>query len=96
MLDKTKQDWRTLAADIDMDGRAFINGQYRHALAGDTRATMNPADGQKLVDVANCGIEDADEAVKLARATFESGVWAAMAPADRKMVLVRWSELIMD
>ena len=96
MLDKTTQDWRTLAADIEIDGRAFINGQYRHALAGDTRATMNPADGQKLADVANCGVEDADEAVKIARATFESGVWASMAPADRKMVLVRWSELILD
>jgi acyl-CoA reductase-like NAD-dependent aldehyde dehydrogenase len=96
MLDKTKQDWKSQAADLAIEGRAFINGRYQEALAGETRATMAPADGRKLADVANCGIEDADRAVEVARATFESGVWSAMAPADRKMVLVRWAELIED
>jgi acyl-CoA reductase-like NAD-dependent aldehyde dehydrogenase len=57
---------------------------------------MNPGDGAKLADVANCAPEDADRAIEIARATFDSGVWADMAPADRKMVLVRWAELIED
>ena len=96
MLDKTIQDWSSLAADLDIEGRAFINGRYENALSGETRETVSPANGQKLADVANCGIEDADKAVETARAAFESGVWAAMAPADRKMVLVRWAELIED
>jgi len=96
MLDKTKQDWTSLAAELDFEGRAFINGRYQDALAGETRPTMSPGDGQKLTDVANCGIEDADHAVGIARAAFENGVWADMAPADRKMVLVRWAELIED
>jgi acyl-CoA reductase-like NAD-dependent aldehyde dehydrogenase len=96
VLEKTTQDWRSLAADLDIEGRSFVNGRYQDALAGETRATMGPADGRKLADVANCGIEDADHAVVVARSAFESGVWAAMAPADRKMVLVRWAELIED
>ena len=96
MLDKTIQDWKSLAADLEIEGHAFINGRYQDALAGETRTTMSPANGQKLADVANCGIEDADRAVAVARAAFECGVWAAMAPADRKMVLVRWAELIED
>ena len=96
MLDKTIQDWSSLAADLDIEGRAFINGRYENALSGETRETVRPANGQKLADVANCGIEDADHAVGIARATFEGGVWADMAPADRKMVLVRWAELIED
>ena len=96
MLDKTIQDWNSAAADLEIESRAFINGQYRDALAGETRETMSPANGQKLADVANCGIEDADQAVEVARASFESGIWASMAPADRKMVLVRWAELILE
>ena len=96
MLDKTKQDWRSLSMDLEIEGRAFINGQYRDSLSGETRPTINPANGEKLVEVANCGTEDADQAVAVARKTFESGVWSAMAPADRKMVLVRWAELIED
>jgi acyl-CoA reductase-like NAD-dependent aldehyde dehydrogenase len=96
MLEKTVQDWRSLAADLEIEGRAFINGRYQEALSGETRATLSPADGQKLAEVANCGIEDADKAVSIARAAFSSGVWSNMAPADRKMVLVRWAELIED
>ncbi len=94
MLDKTRNDWRSLADGLDIESRAFTNGRYKDALAGETRETVSPGDGRKLADVANCGVEDADQAVKDARAAFDSGVWASMAPADRKMVLVRWAELI--
>jgi len=96
MLDKTLQDWRAEAADLKIESRAFTNGRYQEALSGETRPTISPADGRHLADVANCGPEDADRAVAAARAAFESGIWASMAPADRKMVLVRWSELIED
>jgi 4-guanidinobutyraldehyde dehydrogenase/NAD-dependent aldehyde dehydrogenase len=94
MSDKTLQFWQSQADDLEIESRAFSNGRYSDALAGGTRETLSPGDGRKLADVANCGIEDADQAVKDARAAFESGVWSSMAPADRKMVLVRWAELI--
>lgn len=94
MLDRTVTDWQTLADGLQMEGRAFINGRYTDALSGATRATINPANGKELVDVAMCGIEDADLAVRGARKAFESGTWSQMAPMDRKMVLVRWAELI--
>ena len=94
MLDRTVNDWQTLAGQLDIEGRAFINGRYTDALSGHSRATVNPADGCELADVALCGIEDAEVAVSGARAAFESGVWSRMAPMDRKLVMVRWAELI--
>jgi acyl-CoA reductase-like NAD-dependent aldehyde dehydrogenase len=94
MLDRTMTDWEALAGRLDIEGRAFINGRYVDALSGLTRATVDPADGQELADVALCGTEDADLAVREARKAFESGSWSRMAPMDRKMVLVRWAELI--
>lgn len=96
MPDKSRQDWTSLAGEIEIESRAFIDGAYRDALSGATRETISPANGQKLADVANCGVADADRAVAVARAVFERGTWANMAPADRKMVLVRWAELIAD
>jgi len=96
MLDKTRQDWTALATGLEIEGRAFINGRYVEAMSGETRPTLSPGNGKHLADVANCGIEDADHAVRIARGAFESGAWADMAPADRKMVLVRWAELIED
>ena len=79
MLDKTIQDWKSEAEALDIEGRAFINGQYQDALAGETRSTMSPANGQKLAEVANCGIEDADRAVTVARAASSMPQFATSA-----------------
>ena len=94
MLDRTATDWRQLAGDLDIEGRAFINGRFVDALSGETRPTVNPANGRELAEVAVCGPADADLAVKGARAAFASGAWSEMAPMERKLVLVRWAELI--
>ena len=94
MADRKLADWQEAAAKLEVDGRALIDGQRVEALSGETRSTINPANGNKIAEVAYCNADDAELAVKIARATFESGVWSRMAPADRKMVLVRWAELI--
>jgi acyl-CoA reductase-like NAD-dependent aldehyde dehydrogenase len=94
MLDKTATDWQALADRLQIEGRAFINGRYVDALSGETRPTVNPANGREIARVARCGTDDADLAVGGAREAFESGCWSRMAPMDRKMTLVRWAELI--
>ncbi len=94
MPEKTLTNWQAAAAEIQIDGRAFLNGQRSDSLSGETRPTLNPANGKKVAEVAYCDANDADQAVKIARETFDSGVWAGMSPADRKMVLVRWAEVI--
>lgn len=94
MAEKSLADWQSAAEKIHIDGRALINGERVNALSGETRPTVNPATGQPLAEVAYCGEADADRAVQVARDVFEKGTWCTMAPADRKMVLVRWAELI--
>ncbi|MCW8846345.1 MAG: aldehyde dehydrogenase [Gammaproteobacteria bacterium] len=94
MANMTKADWQAAAKALRIDGRAFINGRSVDALSGETRPTFNPGNGKQLAQVAYCGIEDAELAIASARAAFASGVWSAMAPSDRKMVMVRWAELI--
>ena len=94
MLDRTATDWQAMAGKLAIEGRAFINGRFVDALSGETRPTVNPANGRELAGVALCGPEDADLAVRGARAAFDSGAWSDMAPMERKMVLVRWAELI--
>lgn len=87
-------DWVARAADVHLPHLAFINGQNVPALSGKTETLINPANGQCLTDVADCGPEDADVAVKIARAAFESGCWSQQAPAARKKVLQRWADLL--
>ncbi|MDH3512524.1 MAG: aldehyde dehydrogenase PuuC, partial [Gammaproteobacteria bacterium] len=70
MSEKSLADWQTTATELSIEGRAFINGRCMDALSGATRPTNNPANSQPLTDVAVCGIEDAEQAVKKARAAF--------------------------
>ena len=50
MLDRTVTDWQSLAGQLQIEGRAFINGRYVDALAGATRPTVNPANGQEIAE----------------------------------------------
>ncbi len=86
--------WQERAANVELETSAFIDGRYVEATDGATRATYNPATGESIAEVASCNEEDADRAVRVARKAFEMGSWSKMAPMDRKLVLVRWAELI--
>jgi len=89
-------DWRERAATLALRTEAFINGRYRPAVSGETFECVNPATGQSLAQVASCAAADVDLAVAGARRAFEAGHWSRMAPAARKKVLLRFSELIRE
>ena len=82
------------AAGLSYRNQAFIDGKYVPPASGKTFDCINPATGKVLTKVAACDKEDVDRAVKAARAAFEKGAWANMAPADRKKILIRFAELI--
>jgi len=94
MTQATRADWEARAGQLRIEGRAFIDGQYRDAADGATFDCLSPVDGRLLAKVASCDAADAERAVHSARAAFESGVWSQQAPAARKAVLVRFAELL--
>jgi 4-guanidinobutyraldehyde dehydrogenase / NAD-dependent aldehyde dehydrogenase len=87
-------DLKSRADSLSFRSRAFINGGYVDAASGKTFDCINPANGRVLTKVAACDREDVDRAVKAARAAFEKGRWARMAPAQRKKRLQKLAELI--
>jgi len=90
------KDWIGKAAAIRFRDRAFIDGKPVAARSGRTFASVNPATGEILAEVASCGEEDIDLAVAAARRSFESGVWSRAAPAHRKEVLLRLAGLLRE
>ena len=94
MTQPTFADWQQRAAEAQIEGRAFIRGGYRAAIAAGSFDCVSPIDGRVLGEVASCQAEDADVAVADARATFESGVWSRLAPVKRKAAMLRWANLI--
>jgi gamma-glutamyl-gamma-aminobutyraldehyde dehydrogenase len=76
--------------------QAFIGGLHVPAQSGATFAAINPATGKTLAQVAACSDADVDAAVRAARQAFESGVWSRRSPTERKAVLLRLAELILE
>lgn len=79
---------------LKFETRAFIGGRYVDAVSGSTFATVNPATGKVLTQVAACDTADVDLAVKAARKAFDRGSWAGMSPRERKKTLLRFADLI--
>ena len=94
MTSLTRADWEQRANNLKIEGSAFIHGEYCAAVSGATFECISPVDGRLLTQIASCDLADAELAVSDARATFESGVWSRMAPAQRKRVMIRFADLM--
>jgi acyl-CoA reductase-like NAD-dependent aldehyde dehydrogenase len=81
--------------NLKPDGRAFIDGERRWAMDSARFDNISPVDGRLLCEVARCQARDIDLAVGSGRRAFEDKRWRGLAPAERKRVLVRFSELIV-
>jgi gamma-glutamyl-gamma-aminobutyraldehyde dehydrogenase len=88
--------WQDKAATLSIEGRAFIDGEYRDAEGGRTFDCLSPIDGKVLAKVADSGAADVDAAVAAARRAFDSGVWSGLNPRQRKAVLLRWAASIRE
>jgi len=89
------RNWHAAAAVLKLRTRAFIDGDYRDAVSGETFDCVSPADGRTIARVASCAAADVDAAVASARRSFEAGDWSRESPANRKRILRRFSELLL-
>lgn len=88
--------WEGLAKSISIEGRAFINGEYCAAKDGDEFECVSPIDRTVLTKVASCKKADVDLAVACAREAFNKGIWADLAPTERKSILLKFADLIEE
>lgn len=82
------------AAALKFPGLAVIDGKLVAAKSGKSFANTTPRDGSVLNQVAECGPEDVDAAVKAARAAFEDGRWRNKHPREKKKIMFRLAELM--
>lgn len=95
-MEKTLAYWQDKAATLSIEGRAFIDGEYRHAANGCSFDCLSPIDGKLLAKVADSAAEDVNAAVAAARRAFDSRVWSGLNPRRRKAVLLRWAALMRE
>src|SRR5699024_5184923 len=74
----------------------FVDGRWVDSTNGERLVSIDPATREPLVDVPCGTAEDIDQAVKAARAAFESSEWSEMVPAQRGRFLNRLAESIRE
>jgi acyl-CoA reductase-like NAD-dependent aldehyde dehydrogenase len=74
----------------------LIDGEFVPALSGMTFATVNPASGELITEVAAGGAEDVERAVAAARRAFDKPAWTDMNPHERTRLLLRVADAIEE
>lgn len=73
--------------------QCYINGEWVDADSGGTIDVTNPATGEKLGTVPNCGAAETRRAIEAAEAAFPA--WRAKTAKERAATLRKWYELVM-
>jgi aldehyde dehydrogenase (NAD+) len=74
--------------------KLLIDNRWIPSESGRTFATINPATGDEICQVAEADAADVDKAVKAARTAFEHGPWRKMPASERGRLLNRLADLI--
>lgn len=83
-----------LRANIGGLGRHHIGGEWVEPASGPVYASVNPATGEQIAEIAAAGSAEVEAAVNAARAALSFRDWGRMLPAARGELLWRLAELI--
>ena len=77
------------------DLQAYVDGAWRDARDGRRLDVVNPATGEVIATVTDCGPADVAEAIAAARRTFDDGSWWPRTSArERGRILLRAAEIV--
>lgn len=78
------------------EGRLYIDGQWTESSDGGTWTHVHPATNEEVASFSVASAADVDRAVQAARKAFDEGPWPAMKARDRKMLLRRYIDALID
>jgi aldehyde dehydrogenase (NAD+) len=85
---------RTVKPPRVKDQPLLIGGKWLDSVSGKTFATVNPATGETICQVAEGDKADIDLAVKAARKAFEDGPWPKLSASERGLLLHKLADVI--
>jgi acyl-CoA reductase-like NAD-dependent aldehyde dehydrogenase len=81
---------------ISQPHRLLIGPERVDAADGRTFATLDPATGREIAQVAQAGPEDVRRAVAAAREAFAEGPWASLPAAGREQLMLALAQALED
>lgn len=94
MARHTLSEWERIARDLDWPRDLVIGGATVSPRESTTFDHVSPRDGASLAAVPAGSTDDLDRAVAAAREAFDEGPWPTMPPRERKLLMLRWADLI--
>ena len=77
-----------------LETRAFIGGEFVESHDKKTFDVFNPYNGEKLMSVADCGVQETSIAIEKAHKAFKS--WRQLTGTERGEILRKWYELQIE
>lgn len=93
MSDDTRQ---KVSNFLESQKKLLINGQWVNASSGKSFMVENPANADKLAEVAEGNKEDIQAAVTSARNAFDNGPWTKMTASARARLINKLADLLED
>lgn len=73
---------------------AFINNKWISAETGEVFTVTNPANGEVIMSVANCGVTETEQAIDAASKAF--GLWSKKTAKERAAIMRKWFNLVNE
>ncbi|MDY0746333.1 aldehyde dehydrogenase [Paucibacter sp. R3-3] len=83
----------TEAVQSSYDAKLFIGGEFVASSTGQTMPVVDPSSGREIGRLEAAGEADVDQAVRVAHAAFESGVWRDLPVQQRARILNKFADL---
>ncbi|MFA5090594.1 MAG: aldehyde dehydrogenase family protein [Candidatus Omnitrophota bacterium] len=72
----------------------YLNGEFKET--SQRQAVINPATGEMIAEACLAGDEDVNAALSAARLAFDQGPWTKISPGERKDLILKISQGILD
>jgi succinate-semialdehyde dehydrogenase / glutarate-semialdehyde dehydrogenase len=74
--------------------QSYINGIWTDAVSKKTLKVTNPANGNLVAEVADCGAAETKQAIKAAEIALPA--WRNKTALDRARILRKWNDLMLE
>lgn len=74
----------------------YINGNWAESSDSEKMDIINPATREVIARAPKGTREETEEAIKIAKTTFESGVWSCQSPQERAAVLLQIADKLQE
>lgn len=80
--------------DLSFQPKAYVNGGWADARRQKTFSVLNPANGDAIAQVSDCGEAEARDAISAAERAL--GGWSSKTAAERAAIIRAWHDLILE